>query len=352
MSRSSTCGTPFMTKTVVIGGGAAGFFAAIKALEQGPVVILEKSQRVLSKVKISGGGRCNVTHHCFDPKELITHYPRGAKELLGPFHRFGPQDTVDWFSKRGVELKTEKDGRMFPVTDSSETIIKTLMEGAQRAELIRGAHVTGIGPDLTVYLRKGESIKADRIILATGGTREGHRIAASLGHTVVEPVPSLFTFNVPTSPLLDLSGISVPNATVCLPEFKLAYSGPLLITHWGFSGPAILKLSAFGSRHLHACGYNTTLEIDWGEEPLPKRLRKALSDHDIHRDCYQIEGKTTYKAEFVTSGGIKLSEVNFKTMESKRVPGLHFAGEILDIDGITGGFNFQAAWTTASIAAS
>ncbi len=323
----------------VIGAGAAGVFAAVHCKELNPdahVVLYEKTRQPLAKVRISGGGRCNVTHACFDPKQLVTYYPRGSKELLGPFHRFQPRDTVEWFAKRGVILKTEADGRMFPITDSSQTIIDCLMGEVKR-----------LGVELHLGTKIETLPEAEAIILASGSA--GYELAKEAGHTIVEPVPSLFTFNVPTSPLLDLAGISVPHVRVRL--FKHVAEGPLLLTHWGFSGPAILRLSAFAARELHACNYQATLTIEWGTEPLARNLRSRLTPEQLVKDHYAIDGKTTYKQEFVTAGGIELKEVNFQTMESKKRPGLYFAGEILNIDGVTGGFNFQNAWTTAYLAA-
>ncbi len=327
-----------MAKCVVIGAGAAGCFAALACAEAFPdakVVILEKTRKPLAKVRISGGGRCNVTHACFDPKQLCTRYPRGHRELLGPFHRFQPMDTIEWFNKRGVQLKTEPDGRMFPVTNSSETIIDCFLNEIEK----KG-----------IELRLGEKIEqlpeADAVILATGSSAQGHAFAKEAGHTIVPPVPSLFSFNVPSSPLLHLAGVSVPEATVWLEGGNRKETGPVLITHWGFSGPAILKLSAWEARFLHEKNYQATCVIEW-KDPMPRRLKRENPP-----DRYRIEGKTTYKKEFVTCGGVTLKEVNFKTMESKIHPGLFFAGEILDIDGVTGGFNFQNAWTTGWIAGS
>lgn len=336
----------------VIGGGAAGFFAAINIKEKNPgrrVVLLEKTRQPLAKVRISGGGRCNVTHQCFEPKRLVECYPRGKRELLGPFTRFGPVDTIEWFLKRGVQLKTEADGRMFPVSDSSETIIECFLNEAKRlgVELRLQTAVLRIDRDLSMHL-PDEILKCAAVVLATGSVKGGIEMAEKLGHTKVDPVPSLFTFNCPTSPLLDLAGLSVPKARVSLVGTKLEALGPVLITHWGFSGPAILRLSAFGARILHEKQYQADLLIDWApdlELPLPKNLARRLTPETLHKSLYKIEGKTTFKQEFVTAGGITLKEVDFRTMESKIVPGLYFAGEILDIDGITGGFNFQNAWT-------
>lgn len=383
---------------IVIGGGAAGFFAAITAKRLHPhaqVTLLEKSAVLLSKVRVSGGGRCNVTHSCFDPALLVKNYPRGEKELLGPFHRFQPSDTQKWFESRGVSLKTEKDGRMFPVTDSSSTIIDCLLKEAKElgvTVLLRQniSHIekTPDGFQIGSHFTK-------RLLLATGSSAQGHLFAEQLGHTITPSVPSLFTFNVPNSPLKELSGIAVPLARPSLPIASLEYEGPLLITHFGFSGPAILKLSAWGARFLAEKHYQTELLINWlpHEDPLstllslkkkspqknlltenpfqlPKNLWKALlgpftknlsevSLQNLHTiaqklqsDAYAINGKTTHKEEFVTCGGVHLKEVNFKTLQSKICPGLFFAGEILDIDGITGGFNFQNAWTTGFIAGS
>lgn len=340
-----------MTKLIVIGGGPAGFFAALHFKETHPdveVEILEKTRQPLAKVKISGGGRCNVTHACFDPKTLTGNYPRGQIELLGPFHRFQPRDTIEWFEKRGVALKVEADGRMFPVTDSSQTIIDCLQREAKRLGIpIRlEASVEKIEPGFTLHLRGGETLEADKVVLATGSSPAGYALATSLGHTLVKPVPSLFSFNCPSSPHLDLAGISVPEGKASLKGTPFKTEGPILITHWGFSGPAILKLSAFAARYLHEVGYKATVVIDWGET-IPKNLLKRLGLERVH--SYEIEGKTTYKSEFVTAGGVELKEINFKNMESKIVPGLYMVGELLNVDGITGGFNFQNAWTGGAL---
>lgn len=391
-------------QSVIIGGGAAGVFAAIHASSShSKVLLLEKSQKLLSKVKVSGGGRCNVTHACFDPVELIKFYPRGNRELRGPFTRFQPKDTIDWFERRGVKIKKEADGRMFPVTDQSQTIIDCLLEAASNVEIRTGSNVLGIektGSGFDISLKSGDVIHSESVMLATGGTHAGHALANSFGHTIIDPIPSLFTFNVPNSPLEHLSGVSVDPVKVILPEYRCEYSGPLLITHWGFSGPAVLKLSAFCARELQQSGYRTDFEIDWipsvnvealrrvfidkkkkdakqsvfKDSPIdaPKNLWRTLASKSgvvekcrwsnvsksqeekiiqkLKQDSYTISGKTTFKQEFVTCGGVKLSEVDFKTMESRLVPGLFFGGEILNIDGITGGFNFQAAWTTGWLA--
>jgi predicted Rossmann fold flavoprotein len=393
---------------VIVGGGAAGIFAAIACAEnnsQQRTIVLEKSRQLLAKVRISGGGRCNVTHACFDPGLLVKNYPRGSRELRGPFSRFQPRDTIEWFDDRGVPLKTEQDGRMFPVTDSSETIINCLLHCAEQAgvEILLEKGVKKIERDGTTFrltLSKGEMLDCDRLLLAMGSSREGLSLAQSLGHKVVPPVSSLFTFNLPDSPFLDLAGISL-EASVKLPQFGLEQKGPVLFTHWGFSGPAVLKLSAWAARALHSVDYRTTVLLNWLpshqieeiknelraiKEKYPSRLpattdslfklpkqlwRKLVAVPGISEEMrwaqlsrqqleqlagklqncsFDLRGKTTYKNEFVTCGGIALEEVNFKTMESRLVPGLYFAGEILDIDGVTGGFNFQNAWTTGWIA--
>ncbi|WP_448596492.1 NAD(P)/FAD-dependent oxidoreductase [Thermoleptolyngbya sp.] len=398
---------------LIIGGGAAGFFGAIAAAESCPqarVLLLEAAREPLGKVRISGGGRCNVTHACFDPAVLVQHYPRGGKALRGAFTRFQPRDTVAWFQRRGVVLKTEADGRMFPTTDDSATIVDCLMRAAEAAgvQVKTGAAVTAVVRDereFGVQLRGGGTLRGDRLLLATGSSPQGHRIAQALGHTLEPPVPSLFTFNVPESALRDLAGVSVESAQVRVKiadQKPLTQTGPLLITHWGLSGPAVLKLSAWGARALHDCGYRAIAQIhwlpahpteqvrqilqqtktDWGKRvvraaappqlPLPRRLWNYLGDRaqispdqrwadlsktQLHRllqeltqSQHEISGKGVFKEEFVTCGGVSLKEVDFKTMESRLCPGLYFAGEILDIDGVTGGFNFQSAWTTGWLA--
>lgn len=393
---------------VVIGGGAAGFFGAITSAEKNPkgkTILLEKNRQLLSKVRISGGGRCNVTHACFDPALLVQNYPRGGKELRGPFSRFQPRDTVKWFEDRGVALKVEVDGRMFPVTDSSETIISCLIQQAKKlgVEVRQECGVVDCqkqGEQFDLTLTNGDHLSCDKVLVATGSSPKVAAWLEKLGHTLVSPVPSLFTFNIPSSPLHSLSGISVPKAKLTLEGCNLQQVGPLLITHWGFSGPAVLKLSAWGARVLHDRGYRCVLKVNWIPDypieevkrqlssrrtshptrqvstdshfDLPKNLWKALLDSaGIPTDLrwstlskvqtqkiadtllqgeYFIDGKTTYKDEFVTCGGVKLQEVDFKTMESRLCRGLYFAGEVLDIDGVTGGFNFQNAWTTSWIA--
>jgi predicted Rossmann fold flavoprotein len=400
---------------IVIGGGAAGFFGAIacgSANPQAKVTLIEAGNKPLAKVRISGGGRCNVTHHCFDPARLVANYPRGAKALRGAFSRFQPKDTVQWYESRGVKLKTEADGRMFPITDSSETIIDCLMQAAERAgvDLRTGVGVKAVkqyqdergASYFQVELKNERVMKCDRLLIATGSNPLGYRWAKNLGHKIEPAVPSLFTFNLRDSRLQGLAGVSVSNAQVKLGtgKNKLEQTGALLITHWGVSGPAILKLSAWGARSLFELKYNSQLQINWlpqfnQEElnqlltslkqtnpqkkivnycpvELPKRLWQSLINYaeikpdkvwseiskkelnklvaEIVQGQYEIKGKGVFKDEFVTCGGVSLKEINFKTMESKKCPGLYFAGEILDIDGITGGFNFQSAWTTSWLA--
>ncbi len=395
----------------MVGGGAAGFFGAITAAEHNPdakVILLEKNRTVLNKVRISGGGRCNVTHACFDNKQLAKFYPRGGAFLRPLFNQFNAQDTVKWFEKHQVTLKKEADGRMFPITDNSETIAQCLEQKARqlgidvrtsfgvKSILISDEKVKG------VLLISGETVPADRLLITTGGNPnlDGYQWLIDTGHQVVPPVPSLFTFNVPNSPLLDLSGVSVPHATVKIAGKKLLQDGALLITHWGFSAPAVLKLSAWGARDLAALHYDFNVVINWNptisenniretiaqikksnpkkliqsnqQFDIPSRLWKRfceLSDIDEHlrwidisgkqinklienliNSSHQVKGKTTFKEEFVTCGGIDLNEIHPETMESKIIKGLFFAGEVLDIDAVTGGFNFQAAWTTGFVA--
>jgi predicted Rossmann fold flavoprotein len=366
--------------------------------------LLEKGPQFLAKVRISGGGRCNVTHACFEARELASHYPRGGGALLGAFRAFQPADTVAWFEARGIRLKTEADGRMFPVTDSSATIIDCLLGAAERAgvECVANRGLDRVvrrgnnGFELTLI--NGETLPCDRLLLATGGCRAASagQLAVSLGHTLEPPVPSLFTFHIHTPWLSDLAGVSVPSAEVSAPGFGLRERGALLVTHWGLSGPAILRLSAWGARAFHGVNYQFPLRINWAprlsaerlaaelasrrksqpaklicNSPLPalparlwERLVLAagiardtrwagLSRAAQHRLVQQlgrtglpVTGKSLNQDEFVTCGGVRLGEVNFKTMESRLCPGLYFAGELLDIDGLTGGFNFQAAWTT------
>ncbi len=391
---------------VVIGAGPAGLFAAITAREAAPdvpVVVLEKSARALAKVLVSGGGRCNVTHACFDPRELVTRYPRGGRELRGPLTRFGPADVVAWFAARGVELKAEPDGRMFPVSNDARTIAGALLDAARDLgvdlRLGCGARRVAAAPGggFAVTLPDGAVLQADRVLLATGGrtsSEDGYALAAALGHSVVPPVPSLFSLDCAAPWLTALAGVAVPDAEVAVGA--ITRRGPVLVTHRGVSGPAVLVLSAWAARQLHDCGYRTELRIDWlpdvgpahidallqefarahgkqavalgGPGGLPKRLWAALAAHagaaeplrwgDLGRAAREqlgaalcatrlaTTGQSVHKEEFVTCGGVDLREVDFRTMESRTCPGLHLAGEVLDIDGVTGGFNFQSCWTT------
>ena len=401
----------------VLGGGAAGFFGAIASAEANPnlqVILLEKTGKLLAKVRVSGGGRCNVTHACESAAQLVAHYPRGSKQLKAAFQEFGVAETIAWFAKRGVALKTEADGRMFPITDSSETIAHALENAARQAgvRIFLNTSVEAIQPLLeggfqlklsgSGAAQAGNILRPSRLLVATGGNPKSANYdwLRALGHRIAEPVPSLFTFNVPNSPLSELMGVSVPQARVVLAGEKLQYEGPLLITHWGVSGPAVLKLSAWGARRLSELDYVGTALINWiptfTEETLrpwlqqfrqdngkktvaanpqfglPQRLWRNLIEQAgiapetrwsdlpakaqnrllelLLRTPLAVRGKTTYKEEFVTCGGIDLAEIDLKTMQSRRVPDLYFAGEVLDIDGITGGFNFQAAWTTGFLA--
>ncbi len=390
---------------IIIGGGAAGFFTAINAAEKNPelkIIILERGKEVLTKVKVSGGGRCNVTHAEFFPKELTQNYPRGKKELLGPFHTFMTGDTIEWFEKRGVALKIEEDGRMFPVSDSSQTIIDCFLSEAKRlgVEIHLNQSVKEIQKEANHFIidTTSESFSAEKIVVATGSNPKIWQLLEGFGHTVVPAVPSLFTFNIKDGRIMDLPGLST-EASVKVIDAKgktlLESSGPLLITHWGMSGPAILKLSAWGARILEPLQYHFAIEVNWlntlpeedaldalkdlkieqgkqtiykyAQFELPKRLWQSivkasgiderLTWADATREnlqnlanqltaaIFEVTGKSTFKEEFVTAGGVDLKEVNFKTFESKVCKNLFFAGEVLNIDAITGGFNFQNAWT-------
>ncbi len=404
MTRSTK---PSKKHVVVVGGGAAGFFAAIRAAEAHPdwnVSLLERTSRVLAKVLVSGGGRCNVTHACFDPAELVTHYPRGSAALRGPFSRFQPRDTVEWFESRGVPLKTEPDNRIFPQSDRSQSIAECLEKEAARLGVAVRTNVLiqTIRKEKDVFLLELDAaapLVCDRLVLATGSNPLGWVWAKGLGHTIVPPVPSLFTFMIRDPRLQDLEGLSVSRATVALEGTSFKQTGDVLITHWGLSGPAILKLSAWGARSLHERAYHAAVRINWmseREEPvlerliarregksrnllavdnfkeIPRRLWSRLADaagvpyasrwaqvgndhlralaRQLTQSTFEITGRGVYKEEFVTAGGVDLDEVDFRTLESKCCPGLFFAGEILDIDAETGGFNFQNAWTTGWIA--
>ena len=398
------------TKIIIIGAGAAGIFGAINIASKNPdaeVGVLEKSSKLLSKVKISGGGRCNVTNVCQEPKELIKNYPRGNKKLKKAFEQFGTIDTVNWFESRGVKLKAEADSRMFPITDDSQTIIDCLLNECKKHKVkiktkvsVESVEKTESG--FSLEIKGAEKIECDQILIATGGHNklEAFQWLINLGHSISEPVPSLFTFNLPKSTITELSGVVVQDVEVKIAGTKLSHQGPLLITHWGMSGPAVLKLSAWGARILHEKNYEYSVLVNWlknaneeetrnrltefqSQNPkkmlfksnpfqLPKRLweyllAKSEIDEELRwnnfsgkkfnklvnhliADLYVGSGKTTFKEEFVTAGGVKLGDVNMQTMESRKCPGLFFAGEVLDIDGVTGGFNFQAAWTTAWLA--
>lgn len=410
---------------IVIGGGAAGFFCAVNAARMNTslkVIVIEKSNKLLSKVKVSGGGRCNVTHACFDITELVKRYPRGQNFLKKSFHWFNTKDTINWFEERGVQLKTEADGRMFPVTDNSQTIIECLIKEANKYgvtilmnrnvqnieirnsnEKVRNGKTSSKNKRFKIYFSDFDFIDSDFICIATGGYPKSSQFdwLRKLGHTIEEPVPSLFTFNMPGNPVTELMGVSVEKAIVKIIGSKLNAEGPLLITHWGMSGPAVLKLSAWGARELAERNYHFSILINWlhnyteqtlkegwpklrnefaaqkigNKNPfkLPNRLwlyflKSAGIDEQknwsellakeqnklirlLTAQTFEVKGKTTFKEEFVTSGGIKLSEIDPNTMQSKKLENLFFAGEVMNIDGITGGYNFQNAWTSGYIAA-
>jgi predicted Rossmann fold flavoprotein len=393
-------------RVAVVGGGAAGFFGAIAcaaANRAHEITIFEKTAQFLQKVRISGGGRCNVTHACFEARELTRRYPRGEKELIGPYHSFQARDTVQWFESRGVKLKIEPDGRMFPTSDNSQTIIDCLLAEARRLGIrLQPNHgidrIVKRSEMFELTFTQGEKFAADAVLLATGGCRTPAlgRLAVELGHTLAPPVPSLFTFHIELPWVRALAGVSVPSVELSVPETRLKERGALLFTHWGLSGPAVLRLSAWGARELAERNYQFQLQINWipnlttdqlrakleefarqngarlvSKTPfggLPARLWENLTgDFEVRwsqlgktrvqqllqrlaRTELPVTGKSLNKDEFVTCGGVRLAEVNFKTMESRMTPGIYFAGELLDIDGITGGFNFQAAWTTGWIA--
>ncbi|MBE7441998.1 MAG: NAD(P)/FAD-dependent oxidoreductase [Flavobacteriales bacterium] len=393
---------------IIVGGGAAGVFSAINTAKNNQhlnIAILEKTTQLLSKVKVSGGGRCNVTHACFEPKELVKFYPRGSKELLGAFYQFQPTDTINWFKERNVELKTEIDGRMFPVTDNSQTIIDCFTNELTKynIDIFYNTKVEHISKNHQEFelITNQNSFKTTKLLITTGGFNklEHYQFITQLGITIEPPTPSLFTFNLPNNPITELQGIATP-AKVKLLGTKFEEQGALLITHWGMSGPVILKLSAWASKVLNEKNYEFDFMINWlldkkdddlneiyqlnkqhygskkvinqFEFGLPKKLaaylinKAGIGDDDkwadvskkqlnkltetLLRDTYHSSGKTTFKSEFVSCGGVKLNEINFKTMESKKIPNLYFAGEVLDVDALTGGFNFQAAWTTGWIA--
>ena len=396
---------------IVVGGGAAGFFAAIETASGNPkhkIIILEKSTKLLSKVRISGGGRCNVTHHTFEPSPLSKHYPRGQREFKQLFRIFHACDTVRWFEQHGVELVTEEDGRMFPISDSSQTIIDCFTKEAEKVgiEILTSSEVEGaekVNHAFLVQCRNGKKYSSRKLLIAMGGhpQPDAYRWIKSLGHTVISPIPSLFTFNDPEKEFADLMGVAVQDAEVKIAATKFSSRGPVLITHWGLSGPAVIRLSSWAAQYLHEAHYEFVALINWtGDQTeesvrtlmkeknrfegakkvyshpmfhLPQRLWEKLCAKAevpekllwagmpakllnrlvefLVRCPFQIRGKTTFKEEFVTCGGVDLKEIELTTMESKKMPGLFFAGEVLNVDGETGGFNFQSAWTTAYIAA-
>ena len=392
---------------LIIGGGAAGFFTAINCAENNPklkIAILERGKSVLEKVRISGGGRCNLTHACFDPNELVQFYPRGKKELRGPFHQFCSGDTIEWFERHGVALKIEADGRLFPVSNSSQTIIDCFVEATKKLGIavLTGQSVQSIFKRDNVWKIEtpNEQYLCEKIILATGSNPKIWDMLQNLGHAIISPVPSLFTFNIKDTRIKDLMGVSAL-AKVTVKDSALEAIGPLLLTHWGMSGPAILKLSAWGARILHDKNYQFTICVNWLNDMDAENAQKTLKElkleqakkavskkspfdfpnrlwenlvlasgieaetkwadlsknqmqnlvHQLTNSCFQVNGKSTFKEEFVTAGGIDLKEINFKTMESKLHENLYFAGEIVNVDAITGGFNFQNAWTSGFIVA-
>lgn len=390
---------------IIIGGGAAGFFAAINIAEQHPhlrVAILERGSEGLQKVKISGGGRCNITHAEFVPQELVTNYPRGEKELLGPFHQFMTGDTIEWFEKRGITLKIEDDGRMFPESNSSQTVIDFFLNEANRlvVDILYNQSVVSFATmdNQWKVSTKKDVFTCDKLVITTGSNPKIWQLLEQLGHSIVKPVPSLFTFNIKDNRLIDIPGVSVPNVHVKVLGSKLNSEGPLLVTHWGLSAPAILKLSAFGAIELAERNYQFEIEVNfittdydlcfellkalklseakkqvmkYSQFELPKRLwqnlvlaAKILENErwaDINfsqldalcgqltKATFHVNGKSTFKEEFVTAGGVDLKEVNFKTFESKFHKHLFFAGEVLNVDAVTGGFNFQNCWTSAYV---
>ncbi|MCD6011942.1 MAG: hypothetical protein K0Q79_1804 [Flavipsychrobacter sp.] len=397
-------------KIAIIGAGAAGCFAAanIPYRDGVEVTVFEKSSKVMQKVKVSGGGRCNVTHECDDIPELISCYPRGKQLLKKSLYQFPPQKTIEWFAQRGVKLKAEEDGRMFPITDNSQTIIDCIWQEMMRNKVQVYYHkslekIETSSSGWSLSFSDGSTYEADKVLIAVGGfpKPEQYKWLEMLGHTIQSPVPSLFTFNIPKHPITELMGVSVPNATIKIAGTKIIQQGALLITHWGMSGPAVLKTSAIAARELADRNYDFQVIVNWLGEVndvdlketllqlrkeqgkqlvqhknpfnLPKRLweyllqqsgikedtrwgelpataQNKLTEH-LLRDLYHVKGKTTFKEEFVTCGGITLSEIDPQTMESRKAPGIYFAGEILDADGITGGYNFQHAWSSGWIAA-
>ncbi len=400
--------TKKMSKVIIIGGGAAGYFTAINAKENNPeldITILEKGKDVLQKVKISGGGRCNVTHACFIPKDLTEFYPRGKKELLGPFHQFMTGDTFEWFEERGVPLKIEDDNRVFPEANTSQAIIDCFQNAVDKLgiKVFTNCGVNSVFKQENTWVinTKEKVFEADKVVIAAGSSKKVWELCETLEHAVVAPVPSLFTFNINDKRLVDLLGTSVPNATVNIVGTKLEASGPLLITHWGMSGPAVLKLSAFGARILADKNYQYNVTVNWLSRPTDKVLNVLLNlkkkesrktailkspfaevskrlwerfvlaagikatqnwadlnnmqldnlANQLTKGVFNANGRTTFKDEFVTAGGVDLKEINFKRFESKKHENLFFVGEVLNIDAVTGGFNFQNAWTGGFICA-
>lgn len=395
---------------IVVGGGAAGFFGALQAAERKPgmsIIILEKTTKLLSKVRISGGGRCNVTHHCFEPTEFSHHYPRGQKQLKSLFRKYQATDVVNWFEQKGVKLKAEEDGRMFPVTDDSETIIDCFLTQARhhgiKIEMNAGVEEIKTGPDGFEVICPNKKFRGRKVLVALGGhpNANAYTFIKKMGHTIVPLIPSLFTFNDSQKNFKDLMGVSVPHGAVRIAGTKFYQQGPVLITHWGLSGPAVIKLSAWAAEYFYQNQYEATVLISWIKETQEEVVRKFLSEYKaahkkrkvysyplfelpqrlwtrlcvlaelsdqkiwdelsnknlnkllelLIRCPFTIKGKTTFKEEFVTCGGVDLAEVDPETMESKKVKNLFFAGEVLNIDGETGGFNFQSAWTTSYVAA-
>lgn len=399
-----------MFDLIIVGGGAAGFFGAIQAAELKPgqkIIILEKTNKLLAKVRISGGGRCNVTHHCFEPTKLSHHYPRGQKPLKSLFRKYQASDLINWFEKRGVKLKTEEDGRMFPVTNDSATVIDCFLSQVHqhgiKIEMNAGVEEIKIIPDGFEVVCENKRFPGKKVLIALGGHPNAHayNFIKNLGHTIIPLIPSLFTFNDSQKEFKDLMGVSVPHGVGRIAGTKFYQEGPILITHWGLSGPAVIKLSAWAAEYFHQKKYEATILISWIKETQEEVVRKFLLDYKstnkkrkiysyplfdlpqrlwirlcelaeieeqkiwdelsnknlnkllelLIRCPFKIKGKTTFKEEFVTCGGVELSEVDIETMESRKLKNLFFAGEVLNIDGETGGFNFQAAWTTAYVAA-
>lgn len=404
--------TPESFDLIVIGGGAAGFFGAINAVSNNPklsVLILEKTNKILSKVSVSGGGRCNVTHHCFEPTPLSKHYPRGQKELKKLFKSFQAKDVVAWFDHRGIKLKAEKDGRMFPITDQSKTIVDCFLSEADRLniKIEKNCEVTKVeredGGGFQIEGSNHKHYFSKKILIASGGSpkRSAYQWVEQLGHKLISPIPSLFTFNDSNGRFKDLMGVSVEKASVQIAGTKFRELGPVLITHWGLSGPAVIKLSSWAAEYLFQKKYEFTALVNWTGQSTEDEVRGQLNEYKTRhpkqkiiahalydlpnrlwaRVCalagiedtkiwdempkkylnrlienlvrceFEIKGKTTFKEEFVTCGGVNLDEINLDTCESTIVPGIYFAGEVLNIDGETGGFNFQSAWTTAYVAA-